>query len=292
MLLPMKILLLAAFAVTLGSLPASAQLSQPDSLALRAWEDSINRYCDDLFENPVQRKRQEASNHIISALKTALLTPRSFEFPFDRLESIAIVQPADSAFRIFTWQLAYDNNTYRYFGAIQMNRDSLPLYPLIDYSVLMSDDVSRLVTDNERWYGALYYDIVRVSTDTMHYYTVFGYDGNNAMSTKKVADVLWFTPEGDVRFGAPIFDLGEEHPRFRYVMEFKKGAAAGIRYSREYEKIVFDHLIPINKESEGMYFNYVPDGSYDAFEWNGGSWTIIDKLFHFKLEDGEFPTGN
>jgi len=75
-------------------------------------------------------------------------------------------------------------------------------------------------------------------------------------------------------------------------MEFKKGASAGIRYSHEYNKIVFDHLIPMDDKSEGMYFNYVPDGSYNGFEWKRGNWVYIDKLFNFKLKDGEFPTGN
>ena len=247
----------------------------------------------------VSKERQAASHDIIRTLKTALTKKNSFYYDFANISSISIVKPEDERFRIFTWQFTFNNNTYRYFGALQKNNEDLELYPLVDYSVVM-EDVDRMVTDNERWIGALYYDIVKVSDGKTDYYTVFGYDGNNAFSTKKIADVLWFTELGEIRFGAPIFiapetenekkeKKEEDAPLFRYILEFKKGVSAGINYSHEHNKIIFDHLIPVDDASKGMYFNYVPDGSYHGFEWVNDQWIFIDKIFHFTLKDGEFP---
>jgi len=277
--------------LTIQPFNGHTQISQQDSIEFRAYEDSINILSDTLLASRSEHMRKVASNKIILALKKALIKVNSFLYPFNNLQSISIVQPEDETFRIFTWQLGFDNNTFRYFGAIQMNSPELKLYPLVDYSVVM-DNISRVVTDNERWIGALYYDIVKQKAGKKYYYTLFGYDGNNAFSTKKVADVMWFTEEGEIRFGAPIFDLGEDIPYFRYVMEFKKGASAGIRFSPENKKIIFDHLIPVDDKSEGMYFNYVPDGSYDGFQWKKGQWRFVDKLFDYKLKDGDFPMGH
>jgi hypothetical protein len=272
----------------LTGLDGFAQISRPDSIRLEAYTDTINALSDEMFTNPDERLRMQANHQIIRTLKNALLIENSFQYGFPELTSISVVQPEDGRFRIFTWQFTFNNNTYRYFGAIQKNNPQLELYPLVDYSVLM-DKTERITTDNDHWIGALYYDVVKVSDGKQDYYTVFGYDGNNAFSTKKIADVLWFGEDGGIRFGAPIFDTGEKEPLFRYTMEFKKDVSAGISFSQEYQKIIFDHLIPVDDQSEGMYFNYVPDGSYEGFEWVNGHWSYIDKVFHFTLKDGEFP---
>jgi hypothetical protein len=266
----------------------AAWFTLEDLAVFEAYEDTINRISDILFNDADQQMRQRASHEIIRTLKNALLRENSFHYGFPYLESISIVQPDDNAFRIFTWQFTFDNNTFRYYGAIQLNDSELKLFPLVDYSALM-ESTENLVTDNERWIGALYYNVVRTSHNGRNYYTLFGYDGNNAFSTKKLADILWFTDEGEIRFGAPLFQTAEGQVQARFSLEFKKGAAAGINFSEEYGKIMFDHLIPVDDRSEGMYFNYVPDGSYNGFEWANGKWQFVDKLFDYKLRDGEFP---
>lgn len=266
--------------------------------AFQAYEDTMNQFSEILFTDPDEKTRKLASHNMIFTLKAALNQPNSFHYGFEGMTAVSIIQPEDAKFRIFTWQFTFNNNTYRYFGAIQMNTEELTIYPLVDYSVVMGD-VDRLVTDNERWLGALYYGVKKFNDGERDYYVLFGYDGNNAFSTKKLADVLWFTDSGEIRFGAPLFYVpaekeGEEDPQplFRYILEYKKGVTATIRYTDEFDKIMYDNLIPINDQSEGMYFNYVPDGSYQGFIWKKDRFEHVDKVFDFKLEDGEFPDGN
>ncbi len=269
-----------------------AQLNSSDTLFFEAYEDTINIYSDSLFNSNIEKNRKIASFRIIKTLKTALKRQHSFQYSFPNLKAISVIQPEDKAFKIFSWQLIFNNNTYKYFGAIQMNSEELKLMPLIDNSTMMDENkLTTLTTDNKYWLGALYYGVRKVKSGKNAYYTLFGYDGNNALSTKKIIDVLWFQND-EAKFGAPIFDLGEGKKQNRYIIEYKKGISAGSNFSTEHNKIVFDHLIPESKEGEGQYFTYVPDGSYDAFEWKKGNWVYIDKLFDFKLLDGEFPTGN
>jgi hypothetical protein len=53
--------------------------------------------------------------------------------------------------------------------------------------------------------------------------------------------------------------------------------------------ILYDHLIPENGET-GKRYTYIPDGDYEGFKWKDGKWVHVDKVFTFKLKDGEAPT--
>ena len=52
--------------------------------------------------------------------------------------------------------------------------------------------------------------------------------------------------------------------------------------------IVFDHLISETDEPAKKN-TYIPDGSYEGFKWKNGQWVHVDKLFDYKLQDGQFP---
>ncbi len=263
----------------------------PDSLfimKMQAYEDTLNAIGDEMIGGKDHAVRTMASHFLVKNLVKALKQENSFQYDFSGLRSISVIEPESKKFKIFTWQLLQENLSYRYYGAIQMQGKDLKLFPLVDYTLVI-DSKDRIITDNERWLGALYYDILEVSKGKNTYYTLFGYHGANALSTKKMLEVLWFTPEGEVRFGAPIFSFEDDSLSNRVIYEYKEEAAFSLHYDEDQKKIVFDHLIPVDDLSEGYYFNYVPDGSYDGFEWKKGKWQFISKLYDFKLEDGEVP---
>jgi hypothetical protein len=135
----------------------------------------------------------------------SLKTEGSFNYPFDSLTRISILYPADRSFRIFNWQLPLTSGTQRYFGTIQMNtKKGLQLFPLYDYSDRIKNPEDT-VTNNEHWYGALYYKIMQVKSRGKNYYMLFGWDGNNMTSNKKVLEVLSFNKEHEVVFGGIFF---------------------------------------------------------------------------------------
>lgn len=288
----MKVILSAVLLLFIGLSNVKAQLTPQELSYFKAYEDTINTYSDSLFNSESEKTRKLASYDIIRTLKTALKKDNSYLYAFSNLKAISIVEPEDKTFKIFTWQLILNNNTYKYFGAIQMNSPKLKLFPLLDQSDMLDQtEFPVIISNNEVWIGALYYDIKKVKKGKNVYYTLFGYDGNNVLSTKKIVDVLWFK-DGEVRLGAPIFDTGEEELDCRFIIEYRKGVSASLKYSEEEQKIIVDHLIPENEGGEGQYYTYVPDGSYDGFEWKKGVWVFISKLFNFELQDGEFPMGN
>ena len=106
-------------------------------------------------------------------------------------------------------------------------------------------------------------------------------------------EVLTFDANKKPVFGAAqYFDITKEGtpapPQARFAIEYKKGANALMRYDNELNMILFDHLIPENNEPQKKY-TYVPDGDYEAFKWQNGRWVHVNKVFDFKLEDGQAP---
>ena len=287
----MRIAIIILVTFLLGFNKANAQFSKPDSVIFEAYEDTINALSDTLFYSNVERNRILASFAMIQQLKNALKRSNSFEYSFPNLKAISQVKPKDESFKIFTWQLVFDNNSYKYFGALQMNSEELILLPLID----KSEDIKgfeTLSTSNKNWIGALYYNIKKIKSGKDSYYLLFGFDGNNTSSTKKILDPLWFDEENNVHFGAPIITSKEGKTLSRFILEFRKGSSAGLKYSDELKKVVFDHLIPMDPEVKDLPENYVSDGSYDGFEWKKGKLLFVEKIYDYKLENGEFPRGN
>jgi hypothetical protein len=52
--------------------------------------------------------------------------------------------------------------------------------------------------------------------------------------------------------------------------------------------ILVDHLISETDEPD-LPWTYVPDGDYEGFKWVAGRWQHVNKVYDFKLKDGEAP---
>ena len=259
-------------------------------MALR--EDSMKQYAHDIVNARQPADRVKADSIFTRMLVRALKEKHSFSYPFDSLQTISRLYAPDSSFRIFTWQLVRDETTFRRHGAIQMNTSdgSLSLYPLLDKTELVKD-IDNAITDNEEWVGALYYKIIQTTYQNKNFYTLLGYDENSFRSTKKRIEVLTFN-NGKPVFGGPFFSFEEDSlPRpvqSRFSIEYKKEGNGSIKYDKELGIIIFDHLISENNQPEKKY-TYIPDGDYEGFKWEKGKWVHINKVFDFKLQDGQAP---
>ncbi len=270
----------------------SKEMAADHLKAIRAHEDTLRVLSDSLTysNNPVTRK--QACYIFIKQLVEALKIPGSYFYGFDSLKSISIIYPEKKHFRIFTWQLLRNNKTHRYYGAIQMKAtDTLKLYPLFDYSDFLSIPLDTVV-DKDGWYGAVYYKILTKNYQGKTYYNLFGWDGNDLLSTRKILDVLTFDENQEPVFGAPIFVIKKKKQtqiKTRFLIEYKKDASVSMNYSYEFDMIIFDHLVPKNPLSKGIYSTYVPDGSYEGFNFKEGRWHYVEKVFHQTFEEPPIP---
>lgn len=264
-----------------------AQIAPEDVKMLKSLEDSIRIYGDTLINSQVQDNRTIASYRIIKTLSRALHIKNSYYYQWDSLLPWKIINAEDGTFRIFTWYTRSDIDLYKFYGTIQMRSDTLRMFPLIDYSDF-TDNPEQVMVDNENWYGCLYYGIKSVKAGKKTYYTLFGWDGNNMTSNRKIMDILWFK-DGKPRFGAPIILMGKGKTQNRFILEFADNATASLNYSEADKKIVYDHVAPNGDALEGFFANYVPDGTYEGFAWKKGKWRHINEIAYEKRKEGDVP---
>ncbi|MFT3705004.1 MAG: hypothetical protein QM802_21740 [Agriterribacter sp.] len=257
-------------------------------------EDSMKNFAFSIVNAKEAAERFRADSNFTKMFVRALKEPYSFNYPFDSLQTISRLYAPDSSFRIITWQVVKDESVFRRHGAIQMKtRDgSLLLFPLVD-KTSMAEDINNIVTTNENWIGAIYYHILQNTSNGKKYYTLFGYDENGLRSTKKRIEVLYFNQEGKPVFGGGRFfsfekDITRKPDQSRFSIEYKKQGNASIRYDETLGMIIYDHLISEDNLPEKKY-TYVPDGDYEGFKWENGRWVHIDKVFTFKLQEGQAP---
>jgi hypothetical protein len=247
----------------------------PNIQKLTAYQDSLSDLGGQIINDTIEGERMNANAAFIKMLVKALKVPHSFNFPFDSVKVFKVLNSPDNRFRFITWHLQFDDGSYRYYGTIQMNTgDKLLMYPLADYSPFIKKPEDT-ITDNRRWYGAQYYDIIPVNT-THPYYVLLGWKGNTVKTTKKVIETISFKNDLPV-FGNNVFD-GNGKTRKRVVFEYTRQASMLLKYDPDMETLVFDHLAPPDKRQAGHFDVYGPDLSYDGYRYKDGRWVYVQNL--------------
>ncbi len=289
----MKNLLLIVCFFSLLQLNAQ-QLTPVELKQFKIRQDSLKKFGYEIINGKDAAVRFRSDSTFTKILVRAIIQNKSFQFPFDSLTTISKIYSPDSSFRIFTWQVVKDDDYCRQKGFIQLRNpiSNQKFIPLRDYSEFTSADTDT-IADNMAWIGAVYYRIILKEHLDKKYYTLLGYDENNTRSTKKWIDVLSFNENGTPVFGLPAaFSYAKDSvvkPDVnRFLLEYKKDARARVQFDEEMDMILFDHLISETNEPNKRY-TYIPDGDYEGFQWKNGQWLHIDKVFDFKLKDGEAP---
>jgi len=284
------ILVAIAFLVQAGS---AQKILPADRKRLKEKEDSLQNLAADIILDSLTANRMRSDSLFTRTLVRALQIKNSFFYPFDSVHGVSKLYAPDSTFRLFTWNISFDDYYSRQRGAIQMrtNDGSLKLFPLRDFSEF-TDDAMDSVRTRINWIGAVYYDIAETNYNGKNYYTLIGFDNNGVMSNKKWLEVLTFDEKSEPVFGGSYFsfekDSVKRNPQYRFSLEYKKEARAILKYDEDSKMIIVDHLISETDEPENKW-SYVPDGDYEAFKWQNGKWLHIDKLYNYKLNDGDAP---
>jgi hypothetical protein len=285
--------ILAAFVIWGGA--ASAQhISRSDRRQMMRSEDSMRVLADSALNALDPSRRFLSDSQFVRTLVRTLRTKNSFYYPFDSIRTVSHLYAPDSAFRIFTWEMQKDSYTFLQEGAIQVRTPdgTLKLFPLFDASMFTSRPQDSIRT-RRNWIGAIYYKIILKTFEGRKYYTMLGFDDFTLASNKKWMEVMTFNENGEPVFGAPVIlfrdDSTRKKPQYRFNIEYKKEAATRFNYDPDLDMIIFDHLVSENDEPTRKD-TFVPDGDFEGFKWTDGKWVHVDKVFNYKLKDGEFPT--
>jgi len=287
--------LVAFFALLFSLVQTTAQkLPLTELKNFRNREDSLKKHAYLIVNGADAATRFRSDSNFTRILVRALVQKHSFLYHFDSLQTISRLYAPDSSFRIFTWQVVKDDDYCRQRGFIQIKTKdgSLKLYPLRDVSEFTQAPTDT-VSNAGGWIGAVYYRIIEKEHNGQKFYTLLGYDEHNSRSTRKWMDILWFNAENTPMLGLPngfsfAKDSVPQPPVSRFLLEYKKDARARVQYDEELGLLIYDHLISETNEPRKKY-TLIPDGDYEGFEWKNGQWMHIDKVFDFKLKEGEAP---
>jgi hypothetical protein len=245
---------------------------------LKLYEDSLRKLGKVILSRQGLEERKEANEKIISILSKILKSTAAWNYPFDSLGALAVLVPADKAFRIFNWEFPLRDGSYQYYGFFQFpgNGSGCDVIELIDKREnIKSPDRARLKPEN--WLGAHYYQILFKVHKKKKTYFLLGLDWNNKISRKKIIEPFTIGSGQQINFGSSVF-AGTGNGLQRMIFEYSSDVSMSLRYNEKRDLIIFDHLVPKTPEMKGQYQFYAPDLSYDALKFKKGKWKMIENI--------------
>lgn len=244
---------------------------------LGAMEDSLIALRKTVTNAKDDSTRIRSNKAFIAYFRQVLAVKGSFDYPFDSVPYLGVIEAPDGRFRFITWNLPLDKGGSFYYAFLQTDGKlcKTTIYFLQD------EELNEPVDDNHSlkwtdWHGALYYEIIPFKKSRKHYYALLGWELYSPRQNRKVIDVLYF-PGRQPRFGAPVFHY---HNKTRRRITFAYGTSVqmSLRYHPDRHQIIFDHLAPMQKEMEGIYEYYGPDMTFDALELKRGRWLFLSDV--------------
>ena len=232
-----------------------------------------------------------ANEAFFSKFQTVLNNPNSLNFALDSIKGITRVANENGSLRIFTWNIPLSDGSNKYFGFVQVNGDSLKVFPLRS-TVAESGNFEDMQLQANQWYGAIYYGIINVKISGQQAYTLLGWDGYTSGSNRKLIEILTVDKQGNLQFGLPVFKT-DHGLKNRVVKEYAEKATMTLRYDyqsiliqkgKKVKKddtwlIVMDRLVPMDPSMKGFYKYYVAAGdTYDGFVFRDGFWSFVEDV--------------
>lgn len=263
---------LALFCLLLAiNVSAQKYLTAGNRSVLKAAEQELITAGDSVFYAKTDEQKVKQATFIGDKLNEVLQLPFSSAYAFDSLKTVRIAHSPDHQLRIFTWFVPFKNGTYRYFGKLQLNTaDGKPvIFTLTDSTQNLSN--TNQITTASNWLGASYGTILPITAQGKPtYYLLLGWKGNNALSSKKLIEVLSLQ-KGKPVFGKAIFELPKTKTLAnRVVFEYNQQNNMSLYVDKPTNSIIFDHLSPMEPAYKGNFAYYGSDLTFDSYQINYG----------------------
>jgi len=233
-------------------------------------EDSVNHYLKTIAVAPDVENQIEAHDLLTELLRRKLLKPEIFRHPFDSVNQMAILGDAEEGMRLFSWHVPSENGSPLYGCVIAEYNERKDM---ISVHVFNQDDESEFSENAtfspSNWPGALYFDLVPIGKGP-DYYLLFGWDGHDAISNKKMVDVLHFNGS-QPKLGKSIFKRDGKSAN-RLLFEYREDAVFSVDYYPDMDMIVHEDLGPTHPSLEGKPAHYVPMRSFSGYEHQKRKW--------------------
>ena len=273
------VILITLFSVLSNSIIAQESNFTNNEKILKVLFDSLFTRDDTRFLRTDIEKKQ-LNDTIQSILFETLIQKGSFDYSFDSLKHIGKIYSKDKQVRLITWNTKYSDGTFNYLGFIQYNnikKNTVLTYTLIDKSDSIKNPETAVLSYYS-WFGALYYGIYDYTIKNKTFYILFGWDGNNYYTNKKIIEILSFNNAGKPIFGKSVFKIDNKVQK-RVIFEHSIKTSMTCKYNENVNAIVFDHLSPTKPSEKGQFQFYGPDGFFDVLQLIKEKWVLIPDIF-------------
>ncbi len=263
-----KKILFIFIAVLLFAGPARGQV--PADSTSKVLKNLFGRLLTD-FDDSDRLRINDSINYIIGhyAASDSVFTHR-----FTDLRYLGQITSPDSLIKMISWNLVLEKEPGKYFCYLirkTLKEKENKIYFLTgvyEGKPIMTDTIYTL----SDWYGALYYDIRPVKTGATQTWMLLGISFGDQFVTRKLIDVLSFSPDDKIILGRKWFNTGSRI-KYRDVFEYAANGTMSLRFVSD-TSIVFDHLVPISASSENGRLYYGSGFSYDAYNFRNGMWNL------------------
>lgn len=272
--------LIIVILIVLGYFTAT---SQESTYNLSEEEASVSALFDSLKTARDDASRKEINEKIVAWWEEILQDEETFSYNFSLTDRVGILKSEDQKVRIYSWNVLYEGRRPKYYAFIQYQstkKDEVLVWFLDDRSDDLKDTDQKTLSHDD-WYGCLYYEIIPGKQKGETFYTLLGWDSNNALINRKIIDILWFSPSGKPRFGKTVFQLDDPQAPAkrakklkRMIFEYSARASMVLKYNSEKEFIFYDHLAPIDPKYKDMRQFYAPDMTQDVLRMKKGMWML------------------
>ena len=240
--------------------------------------NNTSQVLEDLFDRLVGNYNDTDRIHINDSIRTILdryvRSDSVFTHRFNNLRYLGQIMSPDSLLKIITWNLVLENEPGRYYCYFIRKQESGQKSKI--YRLSVSYNENPVITDStyneSNWYGALYYDLRPCIVENSYCWVLLGIDYGNYEISRKIIEVLSFSPDNSIVFGRKWFSSGNEI-KYRDVFEYASNAMMSLRFKSE-NSIIFDHLVSFSSTHKDDHRYYGPDFSFDAYNFENGLWKL------------------
>jgi hypothetical protein len=230
---------------------------------------------EQLGQRATKEERLALNDSIIERMNILWKGKEYFDDHFEGLQRISTLISDDKKVKVCTWNVALPNSSQLFFGVVVVRdkEGNVKLHPLKDATEKMRSPEKAMLSP-KKWFGAVYYDIVSVKDKNKgNYYALLGYKPNDEMTKKKVIEPMVLINSSIPTFGRAVFQRDRVVDK-RVIFEYAASTNMMLKYDRQHNRFVLDHLSPPSSLYNGNYRFYGPDFSFDSYEFEKGRWVL------------------
>jgi hypothetical protein len=249
----------------LGHKFLSAQQTDVQKLTL-LFED-LNKNGNDSIKNLINQKISDELKNNIESYDIADINE------LKKIKGLFALISSDGKIKVLSWGYSLSDHSNKFSGVVNYYLKESDRYYTEELIQTDKNPENFLQTryKSNKWYGAVYYNIITQKYKGKMYYLLLGYDGNDDFTNKKLIDALEINEDDFLTFGSPVFDV-ENSKQMRMVFEYAERLSMILKYDKKLKMIFWDHLSPSKPELKGYYQYYGPDLTYDALVFDKGLW--------------------